>query len=37
MQRLGDNHFAARIDAVNLENMLGQIEANARDRPKVGR
>jgi len=30
-QRLGDNDVAACIGAMNLENMLGQIKAGARD------
>jgi hypothetical protein len=30
------NHFAARIDAVDLKNMLGQIEVNAGDNRKIG-
>src|ERR1700732_1905938 len=30
-ERLGDDHAPSSVNAMNLKNMLGQIEANGRD------
>ena len=35
-KRLGDDHAAKGVDRMNLKNMLGQIEANSRDRRQIG-
>jgi hypothetical protein len=34
-ERLGDDHAPRSVNAMNLKNMLGQIEANGRDRRKA--
>jgi hypothetical protein len=33
---LGDDHPPRSVNAMNLKNMLGQIEANGRDRRQIG-
>ena len=33
---LGDDHASRSVNAMNLKNMLGQIEANGRDRRQIG-
>ena len=35
-ERLGDDHPPRSVNAMNLKNMLGQIEANSRDRRQIG-
>ena len=35
-KRLGDDHPAKGADRMNLKDMLGQIEANGRDRRQIG-
>jgi hypothetical protein len=35
-ERLGDDHAPRSVNAMNLKNMLGQIEANSRDRRQIG-
>jgi len=35
-ERRGDDHPPRSVNAMNLKNMLGQIEANGRDRRQIG-
>src|ERR1700730_206372 len=35
-ERLGDDHAPRSVNAMNLKNMLGQIEADGRDRRRIG-
>jgi hypothetical protein len=36
LDRLGHDNAPQCVDAVNLEDVLGQVEANGRDRRKIG-
>jgi hypothetical protein len=35
-ERLGDDHAPRSVNAMNLKNMLGQIDTNGRDRRQIG-